>query len=638
MQHSLLQPSIIILFIFYCQCNIPYYNSLSSLCLSFIVNATFLTTTLYHHSPFIVSATFLATTLYHHFVYLLLLVQHSLLQLSIITLFLFYCQCNIPYYNSLSSLCLSFIVSATFLTTTLYHHFVYLLLLMQHSLLQLYHHFVSSFIVSATFLTTTLYHHFVYLLLLVQHSLLQLSIIILFIFYCQCNIPYYNSLSSFCLSFIVSATFLTTLYHHFVSFIVSTTLYHHFVYLLLLVQHSLLQLCIITLFTFYCQCNIPCYNSLSSFCLSFIVSATLLTTTLQHHLLLLQHSLLQPSIIILFIFNCQCNIPYYNSLSSFCLSFIVNATFLTTTTLYTFYCHATFLVQLSIITLFIFYLVQHSLLQPSIIILFIFYCQCNTPYYNSLSSFCPSFIVSATFLTTTLYHHFVYLLLLVQHSLLQLSIITLFIFYCQCNIPYYNSLSSFCLSFIVSATFLTTTLYHHFVYLLLLVQHSLLQLSIIIFYLLLLVQHSLSLSSFCLSFIVSATFLTTTLYHHFVYLLLLMQHSLLQLSIIILFIFYCQCNTPYYNSLSSFCLSFIVSATFLTTTLYHHFVYLLLLVQHSLLQLSIIIIVCNIPYSFIVIVATFLTTTLYHHFVFLLLLMQHSLLQLSIIILFIFYC
>ena len=122
---------------------------------------------------------------------------------------------------------------------------------------------------------------------------------------------------------------------------------------------------------------------------------------------------------------------------------------------------------------------QHSLLQPSIIILFISYCQCNIPCYNSLSSLSLSFIVNATFLTTTLYHQFVHLLLLVQHSLLQLSIITLFIFYCQCNIPYYNPPSSFCLSLIVSATFLTTTLYHHFVHLLLLMQHSLLQLCII---------------------------------------------------------------------------------------------------------------------------------------------------------------
>ena len=341
--------------------------------------------------------------------------QHSLLQLCIITLYTFYCQYNIPCYNSLSSLCVSFIVSATFLTTTLYHHFVHLLLL-------------------------------------VQHSLLQLSIITLFIFNCQCNIPYYNSLSSFCLSFIVNATFLTT------------TLYHHFVHLLLLVQHSLLQLSIITLFIFYCQCNIPYYNPPSSFCLSFIVSATLLTTTLQyrfvHLLLLTQHSLLQPSIIILFIFYCQCNIPYYNYLSSLCLSFIFSAAFLATTL----YHHFVYLLLL----------VQHSLLQPSIIILFISYCQCNIPYYNSLSSLCSPFIVGATFLATTLYHHFVYLLSLVHHSLLQLCIIILFTFYCQCNIPYYNTVSSFCLSFIVSATFLTTTLYHHFVHLLLLVQHSLL--------------------------------------------------------------------------------------------------------------------------------------------------------------------
>ena len=495
-QQSLLQLSIIILFLVYCQCNIPYYNSLSSFC------------------------------------YLLLLVQHSLLQPSIIILFIFNCQCNIPYYNPLSSFCLSFIVSATFLTTTIYHHFVYLLFLVQHSLLQLsiitlfifycqcnipYYNPPSSFclslIVSATFLTTTLYHHFVHLLLLVQHSLLQLSIITLCIFYRQCIIPYYNSVSSFCSPFIVSATFLTT------------TLYHHFVYLLLLVQHSLLQLCIIILFTFYCQCNIPCYNPPSSFCLSFIVSTTLLTTTLQHrfvHLLLLtQHSLLQPSIIILFIFNCQCNIPYYNSLSSFCLSFIVNATFLTTT-LYHHFVH-------------LLLLVQHSLLQLSIITLCIFYRQCNIPYYNSVSSFCSPFIVSATFLTTTLYHHFVYLLLLVQHSLLQLCIITLFTFYGQCNIPCYNPPSSFCLSFIVSTTLLTTTLQHHFV------------------------SH-----------------------------LLLVQHSLLQLSIIILFIFYCQCNIPCYNSVSSFCSPSFVSAKILTTTLYHHFVSRLLLVQHSLLQLSII--------------------------------------------------
>ena len=388
-----------------------------------------------------------------------------------------------------------------------------------------------------------------------QHSLLQLSINTLFIFYCQCNTPYYNSLSSFCISFIVSATFLTT------------TLYHHFVYLLLLMQHSLLQFSIITLFIFYCQCNIPYYNPLSSFCLSFVVSATLLTTTLYHHfvylLLLVQHSLLQPSIIILFIFYCQCNTPYYNSLSSFCLSFVVSATFLTTTL----YHHFVYLLLL----------VQHSLLQLSIIILYIFYCQCNIPYYNSLSSFCLSFIVNATFLTTILYHHFVYLLLLVQHSLLQPSIIILFIFCCQCNTPYYNSLSSLCLSFIVSATFLTTTLYHHFVYLLLLVQHSLLQLSIIILSLICCqcnIPYYNSLSSFCLSFIVSATFLATTLYHHFVHLLLLVQQSLLQLSIIILFLVYCQCNIPYYNSLSSLSLSFIVNATFLTTTLYHHFVYL----------------------------------------------------------------
>ena len=566
MQHSLLQPSIIILFISYCQCNIPCYNSLSSLSLSFIVNATFLT-----------------TTLYHQFVHLLLLVQHSLLQLSIITLFLVYCQCNIPHYNSLSSLSLSFIVNATFLTTTLYHQFVHLLLLVQHSLLQLsiitlfifycqcnipYYNPPSSFclslIVSATFLTTTLYHHFVHLLLLVQHSLLQLSIITLCIVYRQCNIPYYNTVSSFCSPFIVSATFLTT------------TVYHHFVYLLLLVQHSLLQLCIITLFAFYCQCNIPCYNPPSSFCLSFIVSTTLLTTTLQHrfvHLLLLtQHSLLQPSIIILFIFNCQCNIPYYNSLSSFCLSFIVNATFLTTT-LYHHFVH-------------LLLLVQHSLLQLSIITLFIFYCQCNIPYYNPPSSFCLSFIVSATLLTTTLQYRFVHLLLLTQHSLLQPSIIILFIFYCQCNIPYYNYLSSLCLSFIFSAAFLATTLYHHFVYLLLLVQHSLLQPSIIILFISYCqcnIPYYNSLSSLCSPFIVGATFLATTLYHHFVYLLSLVHHSLLQLCIIILFTFYCQCNIPYYNTVSSFCLSFIVSATFLTTTLYHHFVHLLLLVQHSLL-------------------------------------------------------
>ena len=240
-----------------------------------------------------------------------------------------------------------------------------------------------------------------------QHSLLQLSITTLFIFYCQCNTPYYNSLSSLCISFIVSATFLTT------------TLYHHFVYLLLLMQHSLLQFSIITLFIFYCQCNIPYYNPLSSFCLSFVVSATLLTTTLYHHfvylLLLVQHSLLQPSIIILFIFYCQCNTPHYNSLSSFCLSFCCQCNI------------------------------------PCIIILFTFYCQC----YNSLSSFCLSFIVSATFLTTTL-------LLLMQHSLL--------------------SVSSICSPFIVSATILTTTLYHHFVSRLLLVQHSLLQLSIITFF------------------------------------------------------------------------------------------------------------------------------------------------------------
>ena len=634
MQHSLRQLCIITLYTFYCQCNIPCYNSLSSLCVSFIVSATFLT-----------------TTLYHHFVYLLLLVQYSLLQLCIITLFTLYCQCNIPYYNPLSSLCSSFIVSATLLTTTLYHHFVYLLLLMQHSLLQLciiilftffcqcknpYYNSLSSFcfsfIVSATFLTTTLYHHFLYLLLLMQHSLLQPSIIILFIFYCQCNIPYYNPLSSFCLSFIVNATFLTT------------TLYHHFVHLLLLVQHSLLQLSIITLCIFYRQCNIPYYNTVSSFCLSFIVSATFLTTTLYHHsvhlLLLVQHSLLQPSIVIVFIFYCQCNTPYYNSVSSFCLPFIVNATFLTTTL----YHHFVYLLLL----------VQHSLLQPSIIILFIFYCQCNTPYYNSLSSFCLSFVVSATFLTTTLYHHFVYLLLLVQHSLLQLCIIILFTFYCQCKNPYYNSLSSFCFSFIVSATFLTTTLYHHFLYLLLLMQHSLLQPSIIILFIFN-CQCNIpcynSLSSFCLSFIVNATFLTTTLYHHFVHLLLLVQHSLLQLSIITLCIFYRQCNIPYYNTVSSFCLSFIVSATFLTTILYHHSVHLLLLVQHSLLQPSIVIVFifycqCNTPYynsvsSFclpFIVNATFLTTTLYHHFVFLLLLMQHSLLQLCIITLFTFQC
>ena len=241
-----------------------------------------------------------------------------------------------------------------------------------------------------------------------QHSLRQLCIITLYTFYCQCNIPCYNSLSSLCVSFIVSATFLTT------------TLYHHFVYLLLLVQHSLLQLCIITLFNFYCQCNIPCYNSLSSFCLPFIVNATFLTTTLYHHfvhlLVLIQPSFLQLSIIILFNFYCQCNIPYYNPLSSFCISFIVSATFLTTTL----YHHFVYLLLL----------VQHSLLQPSIIILFIFYCQCNIPCYNSVSSLCSSFIVSATFLATTLHHHFVYLLLLGQHSLLQLSSIVLSIFYC----------------------------------------------------------------------------------------------------------------------------------------------------------------------------------------------------------------